>query len=121
MSLLDRVNLNEVPLTAEQAHGGTGLIRFCRLAEKDDLVGACNFIDLAELPPGVSIGCHRHREDEEELYLVLEGTGTMHRDGEVFTVRPGDLVRNAPKGEHGLVNTGTAALRIFVFELRVVP
>ena len=116
---LDRCNLGEVALADVRAHHGEGLIRFARLASAGDLAGPCNFIDYAELPPGASIGRHRHASDEEELYLVLEGSGRMWRDGEAFPVRAGDLVRNRPGGEHGLENTADVPLRLFVLELRV--
>jgi len=117
----DRCNLHQMALDEVRAHGGEGLIKFARIAEAGALAGACNFIDYAELPPGASIGRHRHAEDEEELYLVLEGEGAMWRDGEQFAVRGGDLVRNRAGGEHGLRNTGASPLKLFVFELAVVP
>ena len=117
----DRCNLHQLALDEVRAHGGEGLIKFARIAEAGALAGACNFIDYAELPPGASIGRHRHAEDEEELYLVLEGEGAMWRDGEQFAVRGGDLVRNRAGGEHGLRNTGASPLKLFVFELAVVP
>jgi mannose-6-phosphate isomerase-like protein (cupin superfamily) len=113
-----RCNLGEVVLAPACAHGGDGEIRFARIAEAAAFAGGCNFIDYAELPPGASIGRHRHADDEEELYLVLEGCGSMWRDGEQFVVRAGDLVRNRPGGEHGLHNTGSSVLRLFVIELR---
>jgi mannose-6-phosphate isomerase-like protein (cupin superfamily) len=115
-----RCNLGDLMLSAVRAHGGDGEIGFARVAEAAAFAGSCNFIDYAELAPGVSIGKHRHASDEEELYLVLEGHGEMWRDGEVFTVRTGELVRNAPGGEHGLRNTGSGVLRLFVIELRAV-
>jgi mannose-6-phosphate isomerase-like protein (cupin superfamily) len=118
---LDRCNLRELPLDEVQAHAGEGRIRFARIAGTGDLAGGCNFIDYAEIPPGASIGRHRHGDDEEELYLVLEGEGVMVRNGESFAVRAGDLVRNPPGGEHGLRNTGAAPIRLFVFELRIEP
>jgi mannose-6-phosphate isomerase-like protein (cupin superfamily) len=113
-----RKNLDELGLTAVRAHGGEGEIRFARIAEAAAFAGGCNFVDYAELPPGTSIGRHRHAEDEEELYLVLEGLGTMWRDGASFPVRTGELIRNRPGGEHELRNTGTGVLRLFVIELR---
>jgi mannose-6-phosphate isomerase-like protein (cupin superfamily) len=116
----DRCNLNQLRLVDVCAHDGEGAIRFARVAEAGALAGACNFIDYAELPPGASIGRHRHASDEEELYLVLEGQGSMWRDGEQLEVRSGDLVRNRPGGEHGLRNIGGGPLKLFVFELRVV-
>jgi mannose-6-phosphate isomerase-like protein (cupin superfamily) len=115
----ERVNLGDVALSPTVAHHGDGDIRFARIAATGDTQGACNFIDLAVLPPGTSIGRHRHGADEEEFYLVLNGSGRMHRDGEEFPVAPGDLIRNRPGGSHGLVNTGPDDLRIFVFEVAV--
>lgn len=114
----DRVNLAEVATASTVAHDGDGEIRFARLVERAQTEGTCNFVDLAVLPPGASIGRHRHATDEEEYYLVLEGDGTMWRNGDEFDVRQGDLVRNPPGAEHGLRNTGTTDLRLFVFEVQ---
>lgn len=116
-----RCNLSELSLADTCAHGGEGEIRFARIASAAEFAGGCNFIDYAELPPDTSIGRHRHRDDEEELYLVLEGSGTMWRDGEPLAVRAGDLIRNRPGGEHELRNTGASVLRLFVIELRATP
>jgi mannose-6-phosphate isomerase-like protein (cupin superfamily) len=115
----DRCNLDRLDLESVQAHGGEGLIRFVRVAERCAMAGGCNFIDLAELPPGTSIGSHTHAPSEEEFYLILEGAGRMIRNGEAFDVRAGDLIRNPPGGTHSLRNTGAGPLRIFVFELEV--
>lgn len=109
-----RTNLFAEPLALVRAHGGAGEIRFRRLVEGS---GTCHFIDVAVLPPGASIGRHRHADDEEEYYLVLAGRGRMWRDGESFDVGAGDLIRNRPGGEHGLENTGDVDLTIFVFEV----
>lgn len=118
-AMFDRCNIDSLPMEHTTAHGGEGKILFHRVADSGRLSGALNFIDVAILPPGVSIGRHTHASDEEEFYLVLQGRGRMHRDGKDFEVGPGDLIRNGPGGSHGLVNTGTEPLRIFVFEVRV--
>jgi mannose-6-phosphate isomerase-like protein (cupin superfamily) len=117
----DRDNLDRVQLVPICAHGGEGLIRFARIVDRAGLAGGCNFIDLAELPPGTSVGLHTHASTEEEFYLVLTGTGEMTRNGEVFQVHAGDLIRNPPGGTHALRNTGTQPLKIFVFEIAVSP
>ena len=117
--LFSRCNLDELLLTTVQAHGGDGRIRFCRIADAASLAGGCNFIDLAIVPPGATIGRHRHAADEEEFYLVLDGRAQMYRDGEEIMVGPGDLVRNPPGGEHGLRAVGPEPVRLFVFEVRV--
>jgi len=117
----DRLNLDEVPLSEAQVHGGEGLIRFARLCHEGQSSGLCRLIGLAEIPPGSSLGRHRHEPDEEEFCLVLNGQGVMWRNGEEFPVRPGDLIRNPPSGEHSLHSLGPDTLRIFVFEVSVNP
>jgi mannose-6-phosphate isomerase-like protein (cupin superfamily) len=114
-----RCNLFALPLTRVQAHGGDSSIEFCRIAEGGALAGACNFIDFAVIPPGATIGRHRHAANEEEFYLVIEGQAQLYRDGQELTLGPGDLVRNAPGGEHGLRAIGAHPVRLFVFEVHV--
>ena len=116
----DRCNIYDVQQSAVRAHDGEGYLNFARLATGKTLSGACNFIDFTCLPPGSSIGLHTHNMDEEEFYLILEGAGTMHRDGVTFLVRRGDLVRNRPGGTHSLANTGSTDLKLFVFEVTAV-
>jgi mannose-6-phosphate isomerase-like protein (cupin superfamily) len=112
------LNLNDLPLEEVVAHDGEGRILFHRVFHEDSFRGPWNFVDYAVLPPGSSIGVHTHG-DNEELYLVLEGEGTMTLGETVFPVRPGSVVLNAPQGRHGLRNTGAAPLKIFVVEVRV--
>lgn len=119
--MLDRINLNAAVPTPVVAHGGTGTLLFKRLAERRDLSGGCNFIDHAILPPGVSIGRHRHGTTQEEFYLVLAGEGRLWRDGGSVEITQGDLIRNPPGAAHGLENTGSKPLSLFVFELEVSP
>lgn len=38
---------------------------------------------------------HSHRE-QEEAYLILEGSGRMRLDGEVVELKPWDVIRVAP-------------------------
>lgn len=113
-----RCNLFALRQEAVQAHGGEGLIQFARLATSKTLSGACHFIDFTTMPVGTSIGTHTHAADEEEFYLILSGQGRMRRDGEEFDVGPGDFIRNRPGGTHGLTNTGSVPLQLFVFEVQ---
>ena len=115
--MFDRVNIHEVGTQEVCAHGGEGLIRFARITDALGTEGECNFIDLAHLPPGVTIGQHTHGADEEEFYLILSGSGSMTREKETFRVRAGDLIRNPPGGTHTLANDTTEVLSIFVFEV----
>lgn len=70
----------------------------------------------AALPPGSSIGLHRHDGNREAIY-VLSGRGTAWTDGSPEPVGPGQC-HFCPEGsEHKLVNDGTEDLVFFA----VVP
>ncbi|QMU71267.1 cupin domain-containing protein [Streptacidiphilus sp. P02-A3a] len=100
-------------------HGGEGSILAHRAYQRGGPDGPrppIAFIDLVVLPPGTSIGRHRHGDDEE-TYVILTGSGRMTLDGAEFPVRAGDVVRNRPWGEHGLRNDAGTDLHLLVFEL----
>lgn len=114
-------NIFSLSLHPEVAHEGEGMVDAVRIFRRGDLAGSCDFVDYVELPPGTSIGDHRHRDDEEEFYLVLSGSGILRLEEETSVVKAGDLARNRPGGLHGLRNTGTEVLRLFVFQVPVSP
>ena len=68
------------------------------------------------MPKGTTIGLHKHGNDEE-LYIILEGTGVMHVDGEDKAVTAGDIIVNKPFGVHGLENNSEEDLKILVLEV----
>ena len=100
------------------AHGGEGVVRTSRVADADRHQGF-NFIDLTEIPPGHSIGLHRHGMHDEEVYVVVTGCGEMTVNDERTTVYPGDLIVNPAGGVHGLSNTGSETMRIVVLDVPV--
>ena len=102
------------------AHAGIGHVLTTRV-EEAARIGAANFIDLTEVPPGHSIGYHRHTFDNEEIYIVVNGRGRMTVDGEEVQVGPGDVVVNSGGGAHGLVNTGSEPMRLVVIEIPTSP
>jgi len=110
------LQLSELELEEVRAHGGAGLVSFRRVLSANAFEGPWNFVDYAVLPPGASIGRHTHG-DNEELYLVLEGQGTMHLEGREFPVRAGHVVVNPRGGTHGLVNDSREPLRLIVIEV----
>ena len=64
------------------------------------------------LPPGASIGVHKH-ENNEDAYIVISGNGVfIGGDGKEIPVKAGDTTI-ARKGEaHGMKNTGNEPLVI---------
>lgn len=67
------------------------------IGEKLGLTG-CE-VSLNRLPAGKNMPfVHAHTKNEE-LYIVLRGTGTFFVDGEEFPIQEGSLVRVSPQGE----------------------
>jgi gentisate 1,2-dioxygenase len=102
----------------DKCHGGIGALDWIEVLDGKDLKEkGLNFVHDDILPPGVSIGNHRHTRDEEYYYIV-SGTGTMTLDQERFEVIGGDMTAVYPGGVHGLENTGSEDLRIIVISAR---
>jgi len=67
------------------------------LGDKLGLTG-CE-VSLNRFPAGKGMPfVHAHRKNEE-LYIVLRGSGTFYVDGEEFPVQEGSIIRVAPAGE----------------------
>lgn len=98
-------------------HDGQGALDWCEVLAPGDLPARrLRFVHDDVLAPGVSIGVHAHRDDEE-YYYILSGSGTMHLDGVEHSVSAGDITAVYPGGVHGLVNDGDQDLRVIVFSI----
>lgn len=54
-------------------------------------------VTVAECPPGWTGKAHDHADgDHEEVYVLVEGAGTLTVEGEDIVLDPGDAVRVAP-------------------------
>jgi len=100
------------------AHGGVGQIRFARLIGSEELSpsSAMDFVDHARIPPGSSIGAHRH-DASTEVYVVLEGKARYLAGEDWIRVGPGDVLLN-DGGRHALINDGVEEVEILVFQAR---
>ena len=100
----------------ESLHGGQGKAKNVRVFSREDFETNLNFIIYTELDPGAVIGYHTHCQNEE-VYVILEGSGEMTVNGEVLAVKPGDVLVNKMGWSHGLANTSDKPLKILVFEV----
>jgi len=105
-----------VTMRREVAHDGIGEIGTVRVESSGD---GLEFIDLTSIPPGATVGIHRHALDNEEIYVIISGEGEMTVEQETFPVGPGDVIVNDPGGEHGLRNVGAQELRMVVVQRRL--
>lgn len=64
----------------------------------------------ARLPVGGTTTPHYHPQTEE-IYYILEGTGSMRIGDELREVRPGDAIAIPPGATHQIRNTGTVVLK----------
>ncbi|MFC4776684.1 cupin domain-containing protein [Paenibacillus sp. GCM10023252] len=94
-------------------HDGVGTALHKTLYGPKDFTTNLRFINYTILPAGATIGLHTHGDDEE-IYIVLEGSGEMTANGEVRQVKTGDLIVNPPFGTHGLVNNTKEEIRLMV-------
>lgn len=76
-------------------------------------------LGLIALPEGEGYTFTHSHEIQEELYVVLEGEGTLLVDGEELPLRRGDLVRVSPEARRALRSTGPG--RLFVLAAGGVP
>ena len=91
--------------------GGTGDITIRHLFTKEEITARSRLCAILTLPPGASIGSHRH-DGEDEVYYVLKGTGRLD-DGHARTaVAAGDAVLTGRGETHAIANTGTTDLEI---------
>ena len=71
-------------------------------------------LGIASLPPGGALREHRHTQ--EEVYLVLEGSGLVRVGDEGLIVEAGSAVFIPGDALHSCENTGTSDLRVaYVF------
>ncbi|MFC1538034.1 cupin domain-containing protein [Candidatus Latescibacterota bacterium] len=72
------------------------------------------------LPPGTSIGYHRH-DNHEEIFFIVSGNARATVDGVTLEQGPGDCTICSLGSSHGIFNNGTEDLKIIVSSLSAVP
>ena len=102
----------------QSSHGGSGPVDLYEIWGKDDFKSKVDFIDRVVVPPGSTIGFHRHG-DNEEMYIVLDGNGLMTIEDEEVRVETGDMILNPPGGRHGLVNDSDRKIDILVIQVGI--
>jgi mannose-6-phosphate isomerase-like protein (cupin superfamily) len=66
-------------------------------------------VNWLEVPAGSSEELRSH-EEAEQVYVVVDGTGTMSATGDAQRLERGDLVLIPPATDHSVANDGNAPL-----------
>ena len=115
------VNIDELQMRATKKGG-----RFAVSAGR--IGGVVGMKDLGAqyivVPPGKSaFPFHAHRNNEE-MFIILAGTGEYRHGDKTYPMRAGDVI-SAPAGDastaHQITNTGSADLRYFAISTRHDP
>jgi quercetin dioxygenase-like cupin family protein len=112
---VDVRNFLNAEMKIAPSHKGEGEVRSVKLYSDDDFTTSLRFLYYMELPPGTSIGYHQH-QNNEEMYIILEGRGLMTVEGETREVSAGDTIMNKAFGSHGLQNHSDQDLKLLVYE-----
>ena len=126
MSLRDKLvrNFNDVEWS-DFAHGARHASRGARVIGPG--VEGCAARDLGAsidvVPPGKT-GCPYHLHyAEEEMFIILEGEGTLRVAGEMLPIRAGDVIDIPPGPEypHQIINTSDAPLKFVSISTQKSP
>ena len=91
-----------------------GLVYWKTLISRGVTNSASLTLGVASLPPGGAL--HEHQHTQEEVYLVLEGSGLVRVGDEEFAVEAGSAVFIPGDALHSCENTGASGLRVaYVF------
>ena len=95
----------------EQMRGGKGTVKLEHWFKPDAFGAKIRLCARMTIAPGASIGNHAH-EGEDEIYLVLSGSGLIQEQGEWVPIQTGDAILTGKGGSHGVENTGAEPLVI---------
>ena len=96
-------------------HGGNGDVTALEFFHRGEVGSGFQFFHDTTVPPGASIGLHRHHNNAE-IYYLLDGEADFYLDGVRYRMRSGDLGIVQDGHTHKIVNTGDVPLRLIVVE-----
>ncbi len=98
---------------AEALNGGKGTALYRRALQPEVFYTNWSYVDHLLLPPGTSLGRHRH-EGVEEVFYVLGGEGMVQVGEESAAVRKGDAVPVFLNEVHSLAGAGAEGIELMI-------
>lgn len=89
---------------------GKGDIQLMEFFGPDDFCRKGRCFGITAMPPGTSIGYHRH-EGDQEAYYILDGKAEYTYDGKTTELQPGDLAVCKEGHCHSIESVGDDTLR----------
>ena len=83
-----------------------------------EMYGKGRVFNRVVLAPGAEVAWHVHHGDGE-CYYVLKGVGTYSDNGEIITMRPGDMSFVGDGEGHSMKNNGSEDLEMIALILYV--
>jgi mannose-6-phosphate isomerase-like protein (cupin superfamily) len=95
----------------DKMRGGPGSVTIHHFFDKKEFTASTRLCAKLVLPPGAGIGQHQH-DGEDEVYIVLRGSGILD-DGKIKTrVSVGDAILTGNGGSHAVTNDGAENLEM---------
>jgi uncharacterized cupin superfamily protein len=107
------VNINELPLE----HSSKGWLYESSDVRIGPKIGVKDLgISYTEVPPGKSSCPFHNHHVEDEMFIILEGSGSYRFGPDTYPIKAGDVL-GAPAGghetAHQIINTGSTPLRYY--------
>jgi mannose-6-phosphate isomerase-like protein (cupin superfamily) len=75
-------------------------------------------ISINSMAPGAGMPIYHQHQQNEEVYIFIQGKGQLQVDGEVIAVQEGTIVRIAPNGERSWRNNSNEPLLYIIVQVR---
>jgi len=90
---------------------GIGNVTVQHLFKKEEITARTRLCSRLILPPGVSIGMHKH-EGEDELFIFTRGKGLIDDGQTKKPVQAGDATLTGKGEAHAVINNGREELEM---------
>ncbi|VAW55876.1 hypothetical protein MNBD_GAMMA07-2558 [hydrothermal vent metagenome] len=75
-------------------------------------------ISLNSMAPGTGMPIYHQHQQNEEIYIFIQGKGQMQVDEKIIDVQAGSIVRIAPNGERAWRNNSDKPLLYIIIQMR---
>ena len=105
--------------TRDKMRGGEGAVTIRHYFTPAEFGAKMRLCALLTIPPGASIGEHPH-EGEDEVYLILRGSGVVREQDGNHRVTAGDAVLTGKGASHAIANDTAEILEVAAFVILYV-